>query len=96
MLREAPWRAPLPRPRSAASSESRSMAEPPQDWTPHLGRKVSLRYVLHDSSVPQTEVLGVVQALSTESDGATVIKVMDKRGQTHVVYQRDIVAAKVF
>lgn len=72
------------------------MAEPPPDWTAHLGRKVSLRYLLHDSAVPQTEVLGVVQALSTDAEGLTVIKIMDKRGQTHAVYQRDIIAAKLF
>lgn len=72
------------------------MAEPPQDWAPHLGRKVSLRYVLHGSTVPHTELVGVVQGLSADPDGLPLIKVMDKRGQTHVVHQRDIVAAKVF
>lgn len=72
------------------------MPKPPEDWSPYLGRKITLRYVLGEVSGRHTELLGVLQSVGTERHGASTIKVMDKRGWTHEVPQQDIVAVKIF
>jgi hypothetical protein len=72
------------------------MPKPPEDWSPHLGRKVTLRYVLRGESNRHTELLGVLQGVGAGADGGSTIKVMDKRGWVHEVPQADIVAAKIF
>jgi hypothetical protein len=72
------------------------MPAPPEDWSPHLGRKVSLRYALPQEGSRHTELLGVLQGIGTTRTGASSIKVMDKRGWVHEVIQADILAAKIF
>ena len=54
-----------------------------------------MRYRLHDASHEHTELLGVLQAVTAEPLGSQVLKVMDKRGQTHLVTATDIEAARV-
>lgn len=72
------------------------MPKPPEDWSPYLGRKVTLRYVLREESNRHTELLGVLQRVATTPEGDPTIKVMDKRGWVHEVAQADIVATKIF
>ena len=72
------------------------MPKPPEDWSPYLGRKLTLRYSLTEEADRHTELLGVVQGLGTDAQGRSTIKVMDKRGWTHEVPQQDIVAVKIF
>jgi hypothetical protein len=54
-----------------------------------------MRYRLHDDEHEHTELLGVLQAVTAVPDGSQVLKVMDKRGQTHVVAAADIEAVRV-
>jgi len=54
---------------------------------------VTLRYLTHDAEGSHTELLGVLQGVTVE-DGAQVLKVMDKRGRSHVVAAADIVAGR--
>ena len=72
------------------------MPKPPDDWSPHLGKKVSLRYLLRREAGRHTELLGVLQSVGTDRQGASIIKVMDKRGWVHEVPHGDIVAVKIF
>ena len=72
------------------------MASPIQDWKPHLGRKVSLRYKLHDSDHPFSEAIGVVASIQTEPSGHQVLDVLTRSGETRSVPVDDIVASKLF
>jgi hypothetical protein len=69
------------------------MAEPPEDWTPYLGRKVSIRYRLHDDPDHTfTEAVGVVQSV----DPSGSISIATRSGKVVTVASKDISAAKVF
>ena len=86
----APWRAPTRPPRSAAA---RSNSE--QDWRRALGRKVSLRYRLHDD--PEhgvSEAVGFVQ--SVDHDDVVRVSIVNRRGEVTRVPLDDIEAAKLF
>ena len=72
------------------------MASPIEDWKPHLGRKVSLRYRLHDSDHPFSEAIGVFASLRTEPGGAQILNVLTRSGETRSVPVHDIVASKLF
>ncbi len=72
------------------------MASPVEDWKPHLGRKVSLRYRLHDSEHPFSEAIGVVASVRTEASGVQVLDVLTRSGETRSVPIDDIVASKLF
>ncbi|MDQ4095115.1 MAG: hypothetical protein M3174_02785 [Actinomycetota bacterium] len=66
------------------------------DWKKALGRKVSLRYRLHDDPEHRfSEAIGFVQSVG-ENDGRTTVSIVNKRGETTVVALADIEAAKVF
>ncbi len=52
-----------------------------------------MRWLNHDDGT-QSELYGVLQSVF-ESDGGQVLKVLDKRGQTHTVRVKDIIAARV-
>jgi hypothetical protein len=54
---------------------------------------VTVRYLTRDAEDTHTELFGVLQGVAIE-DGAQVLKVMDKRGRTHVVVAADIVAGR--
>jgi hypothetical protein len=66
-----------------------------QDWEPHLGRKVSLRYRLTGGSHPFSEAIGVVANVSTGKDGQT-ITILTRRGESKTIPTGDILAAKLF
>ena len=86
----APWRAPTRPPRSAAA---RSNSE--EDWRRALGRKVSLRYRLHDDPAHAfSEAIGVVMRVAGSSDDETV-GIVKRTGQVVDIPARDIVAAKI-
>ena len=53
-----------------------------------------MRWVNHDDVDTHSELYGVLQSVF-ESDGGQVLKVLDKRGQTHAVRVEDIVAARI-
>ncbi len=72
------------------------MPEFPKDWSEHLGRKVSIRYRLHDSDHPFSEAVGVVAAVAPGSDGHTSLAIVNRRGETLSVAASDILAAKLF
>ena len=73
------------------------MAEPPSDWRPYLGRKVSLRYRLHDDPRPPfSEAIGVVASAEVDARGVERLQVFTRRGQVVSIPVDDIVAAKLF
>jgi len=57
---------------------------------------VSARYRLHDDPSPFSEVVGMVQSISPDADGAPCLKLMDRRGDTVIVPVSDVMAAKAF
>ena len=61
-----------------------------------MGRKVSIRYRLHDDpSHPFSEAVGVVASLDESAD-PVAITVLTRRGEKRVVPLEDILAAKEF
>ena len=72
------------------------MASKVDDWKPHLGRKVSLRYKLHDSEHPFSEAIGVVSGVETDATGKQTLAVLTRSGETRSVPVDDIVASKLF
>ena len=72
------------------------MADPPTLWKPLLGKKVSIRYRLHDD--PQhrfSEAIGVVMAVEDSERGERVT-IMTRRGGEVVVHGEDVLASKTF
>ncbi|MGH2746733.1 MAG: hypothetical protein ACRDKB_02265 [Actinomycetota bacterium] len=68
------------------------MAEPPGDWKPLLGRKVSVRYRLReDPEHPFSEAIGIVQSV----DGKR-IEIINRRGEIAAIDTADVLAAKIF
>ena len=53
-----------------------------------------MRWLNHDEEDTQSELYGVLQS-AYESDGDEILKVLDKRGQTHTVKVSDVVAARI-
>jgi hypothetical protein len=79
----------LPRRRNAASNKL-------DDWRSHLGRKVSIRFRLHDDPAhPFSEAIGVVRAVRGEQ-AAEQIEILTRRGEVATVAVADIVASKLF
>jgi hypothetical protein len=73
------------------------MAEPPADWRPNLGRKVSLRYALRgDPENPFSEAIGVLMSVSEDDSGAQSLQILTRRGKTVTVPAPDVLAAKIF
>ena len=73
------------------------MAEPPEDWTEHLGSKVSIRYRIQgDPDHSFSEAVGVVQSATEDADGRVVVTIVDRRGSVVAVDAADVTAAKVF
>ena len=69
---------------------------PVEDWKPHLGRKVSLRYRLHDSDHPFSEAIGVVASVTTDASDVQTLAILMRSGETRSVIASDIVASKLF
>lgn len=85
----ARWRARTHRPRSAAASK-------PADWQTLLGRKISIRYRLHDDPEhPFSEAIGVVSAIQQTERGES-IAILTRRGETVEVATDDVLALKEF
>ncbi|MDQ5814920.1 MAG: hypothetical protein M3516_01305 [Actinomycetota bacterium] len=70
----------------------------PEVWRRYLGRKVSLRYRLHDddSAHPFSEAIGMVASVRSESGSRAEIHIVNRRGASSTIPLEDIVAAKVF
>ena len=65
-------------------------------WRELLGRKVSLRYRLHDDpDHPFSEAIGVVMSVRDEAPDE-VITIVDRRGQKIELPAADVLARKVF
>ena len=93
------WRARSLLPRSVASREG----DPPQEfptfpdyWRRRLGRKVSLRFKVHDDPAhPHSEAIGMVS--SVEDDGpSALVTVVNRRGVATTFDCADVEAAKDF
>ena len=73
------------------------MAEPPADWKPYLGRKVSLRFARRgDPEHPFSEAIGVLMSVSTDDSGAETITIARRSGETVGILTSDVLAAKIF
>jgi len=80
--------------RSRRGARRAVIAELPENWSDHVGRRVTMRWVNRDAERTHSEVFGVLQSVS-DPEGDPVLKVMDKRGRSHTVRVKDIVAARV-
>ena len=65
------------------------------EWRALLGRKISLRYRLHDDSDPFSEAIGVVMGVRPGEGGGSVT-ILNKRGEQIIIAIDDILAGKVF
>ncbi|MGH2694834.1 MAG: hypothetical protein ACRDJJ_08465 [Actinomycetota bacterium] len=73
------------------------MPEPPADWKPYLGRKISLRFALRgDPEHPFSEAIGVLKSVSEGDSGAQSLQIITRRGDTVTVAASDVLAAKIF
>ncbi len=72
------------------------MAEPPADWKPLLGQKVSIRYrLLDDPEHPFSEAVGIVMGVDGSGDDA-LVSIVKRTGQVVETRAGDILAAKRF
>jgi hypothetical protein len=53
-----------------------------------------LRWLNHDEADSHSELYGVLQSV-VDGEGSQALKIMDKRGQIHIVKVADIVAARI-
>jgi hypothetical protein len=68
----------------------------PLDWTQRLGRKVSVRFRIHDDAEhPFSEAIGVVSSV-TKEDGTEIVTIVDRRGGITKVPAPDLLASKLF
>lgn len=65
------------------------------EWRGLLGRKVSLRYRLHDDADPFSEAIGVVMGVRP-GPGVGSVTILNKRGEQVIVPIEDVLAGKVF
>ena len=64
-------------------------------WRALLGRKVSMRFHLHDGGAPFSEAIGVVVGIDGDGGRANV-RILNKRGEETKVAIADVIAGKVF
>lgn len=68
-----------------------------QDWRSLLGRKVSIRYRLHDDpDVAMSEAIGVVASVTEDDSGAPRVAILNRKGEVREVPVVDILAGKVW
>ena len=68
----------------------------PVDWKQRLGRKVSVRFRIHDDPEhPFSEAIGVVSSV-TDTDGTEIVTIVDRRGVSTHIPARDLLASKLF
>ena len=92
MLRVVRWRVLSHQQRNAAASSSLSTEE----FKQNLGRKVSIRYRIHDDPAhPFSEAIGMIQSVDSGS-GRDVVEIVNRRGEVAAVAIDDIEAAKLF
>jgi hypothetical protein len=69
----------------------------PEVWRRYLGRKVSLRYRLHDDAEhPFSEAIGMVASVREDPGKRAEIDVVNRRGVPSTVPLDDVIVAKVF
>ena len=72
------------------------MTQPPTSWRTLLGRKVSIRFRLHDDPEhPFSEAVGVVMSV-VDSERGEQIKILTRRSDEVVVAAEDVLAQKTF
>ena len=71
-------------------------SDPVVDWKPHLGRKVSIRYRLHDSAHPFSEAIGVISSVASDDESGQTLTILSKRGESRSIPASDILASKLF
>jgi hypothetical protein len=65
-------------------------------WRSLLGRKVSVRYKLHDDpDHPHSEAIGVVMAVR-EDDSGEFVSLLDRKGRITEIAAADVLARKIF
>ena len=65
------------------------------DFKQHLGRRVTLRYRVHDDAAhPFSEAIGVVMSVETDSAGPSVV-ILTKKSKRRVVPIDDVITGKV-
>ena len=96
MPRAVPWKVPTHLLRSAVPNNQPVANEPPDDWKPFLGRKVSIRFRLEtDPLHPFSEAIGVIQSVTDTDDGQR-IEIVKRRGEVVSVTADAILAAKMW
>ena len=82
----------MPPQRNAANSPTT-----PEEWSKHLGRKISIRYKLHDDPAHGfSEAIGVVQSVRPNEAGVAELGILTRQGETKRVPVADVLAAKLF
>jgi hypothetical protein len=70
--------------------------QPAGDWSDRLGRKVSIRYRIHDDpDHPFSEAVGVVASVTSEG-GAETVTIINRRGGRIPIPAPDLLAVKLF
>ena len=64
-------------------------------WRALLGRKVSMRFHLHNGDAPFSEAIGVVVGIAGD-EGEASVRILNKRGEETKVAIADVIAGKVF
>lgn len=78
--------------RNAASN-----VPPSEEWTATLGRKISIRFKLHDDPAHGfSEAIGVVQSVRPNAAGVLELGILTRHGETRYVPVEDVLAAKLF
>ena len=68
-----------------------------EEWGRNLGRKVSIRFKLHDDPAHGfSEAIGVVQSIRPNESGVVELGILTRRGETRFVPIVDILAAKLW
>lgn len=68
-----------------------------QEWRSLLGRKVSVRYRVHDDPAhPFSEAIGMVQEVAPDPSGRIVIAIVNRRGVTYRFDMDDLIAGKAW
>lgn len=68
-----------------------------EGWRALLGRKVSVRFHLHDGSGPPfSEAIGVVVGVEEAADGGAKVRILNKRGKQTELASGDVIAGKLF
>jgi hypothetical protein len=66
------------------------------DWKQRLGRKVSVRFRIHDDPEhPFSEAIGVVSSVA-DAGGNEVVTIVDRRGGVTEIPAPDLLASKLF